>query len=85
MSAAPCGGGGFLSVTGNAKEIVAFEAAFEFGGVAGIHSGPHSGQGRLTTGIYISGSASGTNISGYFFGGGCSAMRSLRAPLGTSD
>jgi hypothetical protein len=83
ISCAAYGGGGFLALTGNAQSVVGFEAAFEFGGVAAIHYGPLSGQGRLTTGIYIATGSGSSNISGYFFAGGaCSiACFSIAASL----
>ncbi|MBV7527258.1 hypothetical protein KW834_22875 [Pseudomonas sp. PDM29] len=46
-------GGGFISLMTNAKEVIRFEIQLEFGAATAIQFGPLSGQGRVTSGIYL--------------------------------
>lgn len=49
----PYGGGGFVSLTANARGIIGFEIQFEFGGYAKVEYGPMKGHGRISAGIYL--------------------------------
>ena len=46
-------GGGFVALEANAKGPVSFEIQLEFGAATAIQFGPLTGQGRVTTGIYL--------------------------------
>lgn len=70
ISAAPFGGGGFLSLLSDAKSIVGFEASFEYGAVVGFSFGPLTGNGRATTGLYISRTLESTTLAGFFVAAG---------------
>lgn len=70
ISVAPFGGGGFLSIAFDAKGIVGFEAAFEYGGVVAFGFGPLSGQGMVLTGIYLARCAAYTRLTGFFLASG---------------
>ncbi|WP_271540902.1 hypothetical protein [Bradyrhizobium sp. CCBAU 45321] len=71
LSCAPYIGGGFLALYANAKKMVGFEASFEFGGGGAFKFGPLSGQGRITTGIYLRRlGEEGILIEGFFYAGG---------------
>jgi len=65
ISAAPFGGGGFVSLISDAKSIVGFEASFEYGGVAAFGIAGVSGQAQITTGLYVARSGSSAAISGF--------------------
>src|SRR4029077_14818795 len=53
LSCLPYVGGGFLTLYANAHEMIGFAASFEFGGGGAFAFGPLSGQGRISTGIYL--------------------------------
>lgn len=73
ISAAPYGGSGFFALEASAKEIVGFEASFEFGGAAAFQYGPLDGNGRLMTGVYIRrGKASAVAVT--FYAGGTASI-----------
>jgi hypothetical protein len=76
LSIAPYIGGGFLKLIADSKRILGFSAAFEFGGGGAFAYGPLSGQGRITTGVYVRVLHSGDKgedgvlIEGFFYAGG---------------
>ena len=74
LSVLPYTGGGFLSLTANAKKITGFAASFEFGGGGAFRFGPLTGQGRISTGIYLRKYERGSDdvvvIDGFFYAGG---------------
>jgi hypothetical protein len=71
ISAFPYTGGGYFAIIANGKGIDGFEASFEFGGGGAFRFGPLSGQGRLTTGIFIRQShENGAYMEGFFYCGG---------------
>jgi hypothetical protein len=74
ISVAPYGGSGFFAIESNGKEIVGFEASFEYGGAAAFQYGPLSGQGRLMTGVYVRRKANVTDISATFYAGGSASI-----------
>lgn len=53
LSIAPYTGGGFLALYADAQRLLGFAASFEFGGGGAFQFGPLSGQGRISTGIYL--------------------------------
>lgn len=75
LSIAPYIGGGFLALYADAQRLIGFAASFEFGGGGGFKFGPLSGQGRLTTGIYLRKMSKSNGdddcvIEGFFYAGG---------------
>lgn len=70
LSVFPFGGGAFFSLISNSKQIVGFEASFEYGGVAAFGVAGIRGQAQITTGIYIAQSGSSARISGFFCAAG---------------
>ncbi|MER9102641.1 hypothetical protein NKH95_01700 [Mesorhizobium sp. M0848] len=74
LSILPYTGGGFLSLTSSAKRITGFAASFEFGGGGAFQFGPLSGQGRISTGIYLRKYMQDDQdfvvIDGFFYAGG---------------
>lgn len=71
LSCLPYIGGGFLALYADAKKMIGFAASFEFGGGGAFAFGPLSGQGRITTGIYLRKmSDAGVQIDGFFYAGG---------------
>ncbi|MBV8754572.1 MAG: hypothetical protein JO328_17060 [Hyphomicrobiales bacterium] len=78
LSILPYLGGGFLALYANAKKMIGFAASFEFGGGGAFQFGPLSGQGRISTGIYLRKFDDGTGdsasqhvlIDGFFYAGG---------------
>lgn len=70
ISALPYTGGGYFALIATGKQIVGFEASFEFGGGGAFNFGPLTGQGRITTGIYIRQSGEGAYMDGFFYCGG---------------
>jgi hypothetical protein len=71
LSCLPYIGGGFLVLYADAKKMIGFAASFEFGGGGAFAFGPLSGQGRITTGIYLRKmSDAGVEIDGFFYAGG---------------
>jgi hypothetical protein len=49
----PYGGGGYVALTTDSKDIVEFELSFMFGAVVAIKFGPLDAQGRVVAGIFI--------------------------------
>ncbi len=78
ISVAPYGGSGFFAIEADAKGIVGFEAAFEYGGAGAFAYGPLQGQGRLMLGVYVRRmkleSGSITEITATFFAGGSASI-----------
>jgi hypothetical protein len=70
ISAFPYTGGGYFAITSTGTNIEGFEASFEYGGGGAFRFGPLSGQGRLTTGIFIRQSGEGAYMDGFFYCGG---------------
>jgi hypothetical protein len=76
LSIAPYTGGGFLALYADAQRLLGFAASFEFGGGGAFQFGPLSGQGRITTGIYLrkltssDGKKDDCVIEGFFYAGG---------------
>ncbi|WP_146006713.1 hypothetical protein [Bradyrhizobium forestalis] len=75
LSIAPYTGGGFLALYADAQRLIGFAASFEFGGGGGFKFGPLTGQGRLTTGIYLRKMSKSNGdddcvIEGFFYAGG---------------
>ncbi|MEY9607016.1 hypothetical protein ABIF74_011769 [Bradyrhizobium japonicum] len=78
LSCLPYTGGGFLGLFATAKGIIGFEASFEFGGGGAFKFGPLSGQGRISTGIYLrvfkrkvgNDFIDEVTIEGFFYAGG---------------
>lgn len=74
LSCLPYIGGGFLTLYADAHHMIGFAASFEFGGGGGFQFGPLSGQGRISTGIYLRLLSSDTGqtslIEGFFYAGG---------------
>jgi hypothetical protein len=70
ISCAPYIGGGFLALYATAKEMLGFAASFEFGGGGAFAFGPLSGQGRISTGVYLRKIGNDAEIDGYFYAGG---------------
>ncbi|RWP58625.1 hypothetical protein [Mesorhizobium sp.] len=70
LSCLPYVGGGFLTLYANAKEMIGFAASFEFGGGGAFAFGPLSGQGRISTGIYLRKLGKNVTIEGFFYVGG---------------
>jgi hypothetical protein len=71
LSCLPYVGGGFLALYADAQKMLGFAASFEFGGGGAFAFGPLSGQGRITTGIYLRKlSDKGVQIDGFFYAGG---------------
>lgn len=71
ISIFPFGGGGYFGLEADAKKLIAFEASFDFGGVAAFGFGPLQGMGRLTTGLFVRKTAEGSaELEGQFYAGG---------------
>ncbi|UVC18016.1 hypothetical protein [Mesorhizobium onobrychidis] len=78
LSIAPYTGGGFLALYADAQRLLGFAASFEFGGGGAFQFGPLSGQGRITTGIYLRNLTKVVDgkdvddciIEGFFYAGG---------------
>jgi hypothetical protein len=70
LSCLPYVGGGFLTLYANAHEMIGFAASFEFGGGGAFAFGPLSGQGRISTGIYLRKLGQNVQIDGFFYVGG---------------
>jgi hypothetical protein len=70
LSCLPYVGGGFLTLYANAHQMIGFAASFEFGGGGGFAFGPLSGQGRISTGIYLRKQFDTVQIDGFFYVGG---------------
>ncbi|WP_130220084.1 hypothetical protein [Bradyrhizobium genosp. SA-3] len=75
LSIAPYVGGGFLALYADAQKLLGFAASFEFGGGGAFKYGPLSGQGRISTGIYLrkltrSDDTDDCVIEGFFYAGG---------------
>lgn len=70
LSCLPYVGGGFLTLYANAKEMIGFAASFEFGGGGAFAFGPLTGQGRISTGIYLRKFGQNVTIEGFFYVGG---------------
>jgi hypothetical protein len=79
ISVFPFGGGAFFSLISNSKQIVGFEASFEYGGVAAFGIAGIRGQAQITTGIYIAQSGSSARISGFFRAAGSAQIACFSA------
>jgi hypothetical protein len=62
--APPYGGGGYVSLTANARQIVEFRLSFIFGAVVPIKFGPLSAQGRVVAGVYVISKSTGERTIG---------------------
>lgn len=79
ISYAPYGGAGFMSIIANAKGIVGFEMALEFGAAAAFQIGPLNGVGRLMAGFYIkqiklNDNRTVSELSATFYAGGSASL-----------
>ncbi|ARP64332.1 hypothetical protein A9K65_013785 [Mesorhizobium sp. WSM1497] len=70
LSCLPYVGGGFLTLYATAEKMIGFAASFEFGGGGAFAFGPLSGQGRISTGIYLRKLDRDVLIEGFFYVGG---------------
>jgi hypothetical protein len=94
ISAGIYGGSGFMGIEASPRGIEAFEASFEFGGIASIGYGPLQGTAYVTTGAYVrSDHQSGCTFAALFSAGfaahiacfGISAAFTLRLYKRTGD
>jgi hypothetical protein len=63
------GGSGFMGIEASAQGIEAFEASFEFGGIASIGYGPLQGTAYVTTGAYVRKDGLGCTFAALFSAG----------------
>lgn len=59
------GGGGFLALTVNTREVVSLEGQVEFGAAVALNLGVASGSVSVTAGVYIKLDKSGSSITGF--------------------
>lgn len=69
ISAGIYGGSGFMAIEASPRGIEAFEASFEFGGIASIGYGPLQGTGYVTTGAYVRKDNLGCSFAALFSAG----------------
>jgi hypothetical protein len=63
------GGSGFMALEASPQGIEAFEASFEFGGIASIGYGPLQGTAYVTTGAYVRKDQLGCTFAALFSAG----------------